>query len=292
MAKVSSKKTAKKVSVKAVKKTISKKPAAKKLPAKKVVAKKAVAKKTLAKKPATKKVAAKKMVAKKPVAAQKNNAKNTVKMAKKSASPVTQTAKQAISAPPARHHGRVQPIFAPQSAKEQKALYKVGNFVVYPTHGVGKILAEETQMIGDIELRLLVINFEKDKMTLRVPMQRASAAGLRPISSADKMKEMYATLKSKAKTSRGMWSRRAQEYETKINSGNILLICEVVRDLHQNVDQSERSYSERMIYENALGRLMGEVAAAEGTDTKTAYDKLMKLLRAKVAAAAALKEAA
>jgi CarD family transcriptional regulator len=89
-----------------------------------------------------------------------------------------------------------------------------------------------------------------------------------------------------------MWSRRAQEYEAKINSGSVISVAEVVRDLHQNVDQSERSYSERMIYESALARLVGEFAAADGIDHKTATDKLMKLLRAKVAAAAALKEAA
>ena len=175
-----------------------------------------------------------------------------------------------------------KPMVAQQSIK---ASYKVGNYVVYPTHGVGKIMAEETQMIGDIELRLLVINFEKDKMTLRVPMSRAAAAGLRPVSGAEQIKKVFETLKGKAKTSRGMWSRRAQEYEAKINSGNVISVAEVVRDLHQNVDQSERSYSERMIYESALARVVGELAAVEGTDHKTATDKLMKLLRAKVAAA-------
>ena len=167
-----------------------------------------------------------------------------------------------------------------------KALYKIGNFVVYPTHGVGKILAEETQMIGDISLRLLVISFEKDKMTLRVPMSRATAAGLRLVSTLEQMKKVFVTLKNRARTSRGMWSRRAQEYETKINSGNIISIAEVVRDLHQNVDLSERSYSERMIYESALSRLVGELAACEGTDYKTANDKVLKFLRSKVAAAA------
>jgi CarD family transcriptional regulator len=173
-----------------------------------------------------------------------------------------------------------------------KSLYKVGNHVVYPTHGVGKIIAQETQMIGDIELKMLVIAFEKDKMTLRVPVHRAAAAGLRPISNNDEMKKVFVTLKSKARTSRGMWSRRAQEYEAKINSGSVISVAEVVRDLHQNVDQSERSYSERMIYESALARLVGELAAAEATDHKTANDKLMKLLRAKAAAATAEKEAA
>lgn len=280
--KAAAQKTAKKLIKKPLAKKQGNKMAVKKSAPKKAI-KKIVAKKAPAKKPAAKKIIAKAAPKK---AAVKVQAKAVAKKPE-----VKQAQKQMPSRHPARKEAP-KPAAHIATAKEQKALYKVGNFVVYPTHGVGKIMAEETQMIGDIELRLLVINFEKDKMTLRVPMQRAAAAGLRPISSSDKMKEVYQSLKSKAKISRGMWSRRAQEYETKINSGNIILICEVVRDLHQNVDQSERSYSERMIYENALGRLVGEVAAAEGTDTKAAYDKLMKLLRAKVAAAAALKEAA
>lgn len=252
---MSQKKTVKK-NTKATAKKAVKKPA--KVQAKKVV--KPVAKKTV--KPIAKKPAPKAIV--KPVA------KPVAKVAAKPA-PKVEAAKAPVS---------------------PKALYKVGNHVVYPTHGVGKIMAEETQMIGDIELRMLVISFEKDKMTLRVPVSRATAAGLRPVSSLDQMKKVFITLKTRARTSRGMWSRRAQEYETKINSGNIHSIAEVVRDLHQNVDQSERSYSERMIYESALARLVGELAACEGTDHKAATDKLMKLLRAKVAAAAALKEAA
>lgn len=292
MAKATTKKQGTKTAKKpAAKKTVAKKPVAKKVmkkvavkkPVKKIVAKKTAPKKVAAKKPVAKKAPAKKVVAKAPV--KKVAAKAPTKAQKVVAK------KEAPIKVPARKEPAKYPVQV-SSPKDQKALFKVNNYVVYPTHGVGKIMAEETQMIGDIELRLLVIHFEKDKMTLRVPMQRATAAGLRPISGTDKMKEVYTSLKSKAKISRGMWSRRAQEYEAKINSGNIILISEVVRDLHQNVDQSERSYSERMIYENALGRLVGEVAAAEGTDQKSAYDKLMKLLRAKVAAAAALKEAA
>jgi CarD family transcriptional regulator len=264
-----SKNTAKKPQ-KALKNAVKKaapKAVAKKIVAKKPVAKKPIAKKTVTKKPVAKVVA--KVVAKKPVAS------------KIVAKPVAvKAAPQKAPAPKA-----VAPV-------AQKAQYKVGHYVVYPTHGVGKIVAEETQMIGDIELRMLVISFEKDKMTLRVPMHRATAAGLRPISGVDQMKKVFVTLKSRAKISRGMWSRRAQEYEAKINSGSVISVAEVVRDLHQNVDQSERSYSERMIYESALARLVGELAAAEGIDHKAATDRLMKLLRAKVAAAAALKEAA
>ncbi len=217
----------------------------------------------------------------------KTATKATVKPAIKMATAPVAVKKEALKFVAAK------PAIDKKAVGTQKSLYKVGNYVVYPTHGVGKIMAEETQMIGEIELRMLVISFEKDKMTLRVPLSRASAAGLRPVSTTEQMKKVFGTLKSRARTSRGMWSRRAQEYETKINSGNIHFIAEVVRDLHQNVDQSERSYSERMIYESALARLVGELAACEGTDYKTATDKLMKFLRAKVAAAAeALKEAA
>lgn len=251
---------------------------------------KTTAKKALVAKSAVKtsvKTVAKKAPVKAPVkkVAAKPAAKVVAKVAAKTVAPKVVPAKQIVAKTPEKKE-------VAKVASTPKALYKVGNHVVYPTHGVGKIMAEETQMIGDIELRMLVISFEKDKMTLRVPVSRATAAGLRPVSTTEQMKKVFITLKTRARTSRGMWSRRAQEYETKINSGNIHFIAEVVRDLHQNVDQSERSYSERMIYESALARLVGELAACEGTDHKTATDKLMKLLRAKVAAAAALKEAA
>lgn len=165
-----------------------------------------------------------------------------------------------------------------------KREFKIGDHVVYPTHGVGRIVSEETQQIGEISLRMLVIAFDKDRMTLRVPVNRAAVAGLRHISGNDRMAEVFVTLKARARSSRGMWSRRAQEYESKINSGSVISVAEVVRDLHPNVDQAERSYSERMIYESALNRLVGELAAAERMDLQTATDKLMKLLRSKMAA--------
>ena len=251
-------------------KIVAKKSVAAQSAAKKIVAKKTVAVKAKAK-PA--------QVTKKPVA--KAVVKAPIKVVEKKVAAVAKPVVAAAKAPA-------------KVTTTAKPTYKVGVHVVYPTHGVGKIVAEETQMIGDIELRMLVISFDKDKMTLRVPVHRATAAGLRPVSSLEQMKKVFVTLKGRARTSRGMWSRRAQEYEAKINSGNIFSIAEVVRDLHQNVDQSERSYSERMIYESALARLVGELAAAEGTDHKTATDSLMKLLRGKVAAAAAAlaKEAA
>ena len=168
----------------------------------------------------------------------------------------------------------------------RKMNFAVGEYVVYPTHGVGKILGHESEKIGDFELKVFVIAFEKDKMTLRVPVGRAEAAGLRSISTNDQITKALSTLKGRAKIARGMWSRRAQEYEAKINSGNLVAIAEVVRDLHKNVDQSERSYSERMIYETALHRLSGEVAASEQVDVKSAQDKLLVVLRKQAALAA------
>lgn len=161
--------------------------------------------------------------------------------------------------------------------------FAVGQNVVYPTHGVGEITAIETQEIANITLEMFVIRFQRDKMTLRVPTHRAKAAGLRHISEVAVIDKAIKTLKGRAKISRGMWSRRAQEYEAKINSGNIIQIAEVVRDLHKNVDQSERSYSERMIYESALGRLAGEVAAASAIEPQQATSDLLVLLRRQAA---------
>ena len=172
-------------------------------------------------------------------------------------------------------------------AKSSKKKFKVGDYVVYPTHGVGCITAEESQTIGDVDLSLFVIAFEKDKMTLRVPVHRAEAAGLRGLSDSNEIEKAFSTLKGRAKTSRGMWSRRAQEYEAKINSGNLISIAEVVRDLHKNVDQAERSYSERMIYETALNRLVGELAAAQKMEHKAAQAKLMNVLKKQKQAQAA-----
>ncbi|MCI5050347.1 MAG: CarD family transcriptional regulator [Rickettsiales bacterium] len=164
-----------------------------------------------------------------------------------------------------------------------KSTFKVGEYVVYPTHGVGKITGKEVESIGEYELSVFVINFEKDKMTLRVPVNRAEAAGLRQVSGDNEVKKALTTLKGRARTSRGMWSRRAQEYEAKINSGCIISVAEVVRDLHKNVDQSERSYSERMIYETALNRLVGEVAASEKIDADKAHEKLLRALKKQAA---------
>lgn len=163
--------------------------------------------------------------------------------------------------------------------KAEKMEFGVGDRVVYPAHGVGRITGKETQLLGGHELKLYVIAFEKDKMTLRVPVTRAKISGLRALSTGKNMEEALLTLKGRAKPGRGMWSRRAQEYEAKINSGNVVSIAEVVRDLHKNVDDPDRSYSERMIYESALTRLAGEYAAIHKMDVKLSTEHLVTVLK-------------
>ncbi len=162
--------------------------------------------------------------------------------------------------------------------------FKVGERVVYPSHGVGEIVDLESQVIAGTNLEVYVISFPHDKMILRVPVSRASAAGLRTIANKSDINKVYSILNDKPKRGNKMWSRRAQEYETKINSGQIDSIAEVVRDLYKNVD-SDRSYSERTIYESALNRLATEIAILENITVPVATEKLVDLLREKLAAA-------
>jgi len=154
----------------------------------------------------------------------------------------------------------------------------VGDYVVYPSHGVGKILGTESRKVENIDLELLVIRFEQERMTLRVPLDKAKISGLRTLSSRAQMDEAISTLQSKARTKKTMWSRRAQEYETKINSGSLVMIAEVVRDLYKKEDQGEQSYSERQMYQAALERLASEFAAVEDLDKNTAIGKLEKII--------------
>ena len=165
-------------------------------------------------------------------------------------------------------------------AKDKKLTFSVNDYVVYPKHGVGRVIALENQEIAGTKLELYVVRFEKEKMTLRVPTNKAEAAGMRKLSSQATMDEAFTTLKGKARIKRTMWSRRAQEYEAKINSGNLVSIAEVVRDLHRAEDQPEQSYSERQIYEAALGRLAREIAAVEAIDEGAAMERLEKVLMA------------
>ena len=158
--------------------------------------------------------------------------------------------------------------------------YKAGDFVVYPTHGVGEVTGVEKLEIAGQKLDLVIITFDRDRMTLRVPLDKAPTSGLRKLSSRKIMEDAMNTLKGRARIKRTMWSRRAQEYEAKINSGDPISIAEVVRDLHRNVGQPDQSFSERQIYEAARDRLAGELAAVDKTDIEAATEKLEDVLKA------------
>ncbi len=168
-------------------------------------------------------------------------------------------------------------------SKSKRNDFRPNEFVVYPAHGVGQIVSIEEQEIAGITLELFVVSFEKDKMTLRVPTHKAIEIGMRALSSPDVVGRAMTTLKGKAKVKRAMWSRRAQEYEQKINSGDLIAIAEVVRDLHRNDDQREQSYSERQLYEAALERLTREVAAVEDGDEVPAAKKVADVLVSRAA---------
>ena len=159
-----------------------------------------------------------------------------------------------------------------------QVMFKEGTKVVYPAHGVGEIMGIETQTVSNIQLTAYVVKFHKENMTLRIPVNRAETSGLRSLVTEDEIGKVHKVLKGRAKSSRGMWSRRAKEYENKINSGNIISLAEVVRDLHKNIDDPDRSYSERVIYENALRRLAGEVSAVQEIDVDRATDLLVKTI--------------
>ena len=163
---------------------------------------------------------------------------------------------------------------------DKKLKISAGDYVVYPTHGVGQVTGFEDQEIAGDKLKLIVIDFHKDRMILRVPMDKAETSGLRRLSAKDEMKVALKTLKGKSRVRRTMWSRRAQEYEAKINSGDPVSIAEVVRDLHRNAEQPEQSYSERQIYQAAFDRLVRELAAVEDIDEEAASEQLETVLQA------------
>ena len=157
--------------------------------------------------------------------------------------------------------------------------FKTGDLVVYPCHGLGAITGIETREFGGVELQLYVVSFEKEKMILRVPLAKASTSGMRRVSTPDEMDKAITALRGRARVKRTMWSRRAQEYEAKLNSGNPVSIAEVVRDLHRGEDQPEQSYSERQLYEAALDRLSREFAAVENIDQNAATRRLEDVLK-------------
>jgi CarD family transcriptional regulator len=206
----------------------------------------------------------------------KNTAQKTAKTAKVAAKAVKPAAKPAHK--PAAHKAapaKAQPAktaavkpAAPKVEEVRKPAtqrqgFKTNEFVVYPAHGVGQIMAIEEQEIAGAKLELFVINFIKEKMTLRVPTAKIVNVGMRKLSDPALVKKALETLKGRARVKRTMWSRRAQEYEAKINSGDIVAIAEVVRDLYRSESQPEQSYSERQLYEAALDRLSREIAVVQ-----------------------------
>jgi CarD family transcriptional regulator len=260
----------------APKKAAAKKPAAKKAAAPKsaasrsTAAKSATAKTAAPKKEPAKKAQSKPAVAK-PAAAKPTAAKPT---AAKTAKTKPAAAKPAVKQP--------EPKAAPKAApaRKEKLEFAEDDYVVYPTHGVGQVTGIETHEIAGEKLKLFVISFERERMTLKVPIAKVKESGLRKLSNRKVIDTALKTLKGRSRVKRTMWSRRAQEYEAKINSGDPVSIAEVVRDLHRNEDQPDQSYSERQMYQAALDRLARELAAVESTDHEEAVEKLEKLLAA------------
>ena len=250
------------------------KPAAKKPAVKKTAAK------TTTRKPADKKPASK-VPAKKPVA-KKTAAKTTTrKHADKKPASKAPAKKPAAKKAPAKTAPKA-PAKAPSKARQvdRKAAkgFRVNEFIVYPSHGVGQISEISNQQFGDAELELFVISFDKEKMTLLLPLDKAVENGMRKLADKTMMTGAMKTLRGRARIKRTMWSRRAQEYEAKINSGDLVATAEVVRDLYRNENQPEQSYSERQLYESALDRMAREVAAINKTELEVATANLEDVL--------------
>ena len=272
--KPTSKSTAKKPAAKTAAKkpaakTTSKKPATK-APAEASAAKKPAAK-TTAKKPAAKKPAATKSQAKKPAA--KTATKQTATKTSVSKTSTKRAPSKTAPKTPAKAHSKPKQV----DRKAAKG-FRVNEFIVYPSHGVGQISEISNQQFGDTELELFVINFDKEKMTLLLPLDKAVENGMRKLADKTMMTGAMKTLRGRARIKRTMWSRRAQEYEAKINSGDLVATAEVVRDLYRNENQPEQSYSERQLYESALDRMAREVAAINKTELDVATANLEDVL--------------
>jgi CarD family transcriptional regulator len=184
---------------------------------------------------------------------------------------------------PAGQSAQKAPAKAPQPPQNKKPVhqrhgFKTSEWIVYPAHGVGRIIGIEEQEIAGVSLELFVITFEKDKMTLRVPTGKSQSVGMRKLAEENIIRRAMETLKGKARVKRTMWSRRAQEYEAKINSGDLIAIAEVVRDLYRSESQPEQSYSERQLYEAALDRMAREVAVVDKLDERGAIQRITEVL--------------
>jgi len=172
----------------------------------------------------------------------------------------------------------VKPLAPKKNPPNNRHGFQTNEYVVYPAHGVGQILAIEEQEIAGLALELFVITFEKDKMTLRVPTAKLESVGMRKLAEDRVVEKAMVTLKGRARVKRTMWSRRAQEYEAKINSGDLISIAEVVRDLYRSDSQPEQSYSERQLYEAALDRMARELAAVEDLDERGSVQRITDVL--------------
>ena len=245
-------------------KTTARKPVAKK-PAPKAPAKTSATKTSTAKKPAAK-TATKKPAAK--TAAKKPAAKTAAK----------KPAAKTVAKKPAAKKTPAKSTKAKQVDRKVAKGFRVNEFIVYPSHGVGQISEISNQQFGDAELELFVINFDKEKMTLLLPLDKAVENGMRKLADKTMMTGAMKTLRGRARIKRTMWSRRAQEYEAKINSGDLVATAEVVRDLYRNENQPEQSYSERQLYESALDRMAREVAAINKTELEVATANLEDVL--------------
>ena len=278
-----------KVIKKVVKKKIAKKAVIKKKAAKKTITKKNVIKKKIAKKTATKKKVAKKKVAKKKVAKKKVAKKKVVK--KKETIEKVIKKKRIVSLPGIQHKRthlnpshwqakKTKKVLEIKDIKEKKVkkIFSTKDYVVYPTHGVGQVIDIEKREVVGQKLEMYVIEFPNMDMLVRVPVDKTKLNNLRKVSRPGKIQTIFKILTEKAKVKRTMWSRRAQEYDQKINSGEIGQIAEVVRDLNRADSQAEQSYSERQLFELAYGRLLREITVSLKITDEAGKKKVDKLL--------------
>jgi len=277
----------------AAKKDIKKKVAAKPVkkpvkevnkPVKKIVAKKIAPKKEVKKIAPQKKEIAKKEVAKKEILKAEEKKSSLAKTILAKHSIKKNKAEKEAEAPKvdAKKDMMQKGIIVRKSDGKNKITFKIGDYAVYPSHGIGKIIDIEKTNILNQEFKCYLMFFEKEKLTIKIPMNSAEKIGLRSLISRDQMDEVFSILRSGVKKLKGMWSRRAQEYETKINSGDIILLAEVLRDLTRDIEDSERSYSERIIYETAIYRLAAEYSVIYAIPFEEAKDKIITIAKDKL----------
>ena len=282
---------------KTIKKTASvkksakaKKPAAKAKPAPKALAAKA---KSTSAKSKGKAVAAAKPVAKKTILTKVTGSVKSAKAAAAAPAPVAKPVIVAVKAAPVAAPVVAKPVVAAAPAAPKKLSFRIGELVVYPAHGVGRISAIEEQEIAGAKLELYIVDFEREKLRLKVPTNRAEQKGMRRLADRSVIEHAMKVIRGRARIKRTMWSRRAQEYDAKINSGDLIAVAEVVRDLYRSDRQPEQSYSERQLFEQALFRMARELAAVRKIDDDQSVKELSEFLarNAKRAAAAGEKAA-